>query len=62
MGAAAIGEKSVLARWRMGDGSILTIVTNLGTGAVSFEPPPGRMLFLTGDTGPMTVAYLEAAE
>jgi maltooligosyltrehalose trehalohydrolase len=62
IGAAAIGEKSVLARWRMGDGSRLTIVTNLGTDAVSFETPAGRRLFSTGDTGPMTAAYLEVAE
>jgi maltooligosyltrehalose trehalohydrolase len=62
LGAEVIGKKAVIARWCMGDGSRLTIVTNLGTGVVVFEPPPGRRLFSTGDTGPMTAAYLEVAE
>jgi maltooligosyltrehalose trehalohydrolase len=30
LGAVAIGDKAVLARWRLGDGSILTIACNLG--------------------------------
>jgi maltooligosyltrehalose trehalohydrolase len=59
LGAEAIGPKAALARWKMGDGSRLTIVTNLGTESASFETPAGRMLFATGDTGPMTAAYLE---
>jgi maltooligosyltrehalose trehalohydrolase len=59
LGAQAIGPKAVLARWKMGDGSRLSIVTNLGTESVSFETPAGRMLFATGDAGPMTAAYLE---
>jgi maltooligosyltrehalose trehalohydrolase len=62
MGANAIGPKAVLARWRLGDGSLLTIATNLGTDEVSFQTPAGQLLFATGTTGPMTVAYLETAE
>jgi maltooligosyltrehalose trehalohydrolase len=62
IGAEAIGPKAVLARWRLGDGSRLTIVTNLGTDAVSFEPPAGRLLFATGETDPMTAVYLEVAK
>jgi 1,4-alpha-glucan branching enzyme len=62
LGAEAIGPKAVLARWLLGDGSRLTIVTNLGSDAVSFEPPAGRMLFTTGKTNPMTAVYLEAAK
>jgi maltooligosyltrehalose trehalohydrolase len=62
LGAEAIGPKAVLARWRLGDGSRLTIVTNLGADAVSFEPPAGRMLFTTGTTNPVTAVYLEAAK
>ncbi|MFL5257833.1 MAG: malto-oligosyltrehalose trehalohydrolase [Rhodopila sp.] len=61
-GAAVIGPKTVRAGWRMGDGALLTIVTNLGTEAVPFDPPPGRLLFSSGDpgkTGPVTAAYLE---
>lgn len=59
--ATVIGPKAVRARWRMGDGSILAIVTNLGTDQVPFEAPAGRLLFQTGETGPMTAAYLEVA-
>ncbi len=62
IGAEAIGPKAVLARWRMGDGSRLTIVTNLGTDAVPFEPPAGRLLFGAGETAPMTAVYLEVAK
>jgi maltooligosyltrehalose trehalohydrolase len=62
LGAQTIGPKAVLARWQMGDGSRLTIVTNLGADAVSFQTPAGRLLFATGGTGPMTAVYLEVAE
>ena len=62
IGADAIGPKAVLARWKLGDGSRLAIVTNLGTDEVSFQTPAGRLLFATGTTGPMTAAYLEAVE
>jgi maltooligosyltrehalose trehalohydrolase len=61
LGAEPIGPKAVSARWRLGDGSCLTIVTNLGTDAVSFPVPAGRLLFATGETAPMTAVYLEAA-
>jgi maltooligosyltrehalose trehalohydrolase len=61
IGAAVIGPKAVLARWRMGDGARLAIVTNLGADMVPFETPPGRLLFATGNTAPMTAAYLEGA-
>lgn len=59
LGAAAIGPKAVSARWRLGDGTRLTIVTDLGTEPVSFAKPPGRLLFRTGETVPLTAAYLE---
>jgi hypothetical protein len=52
----------VTARWRLGDGAILTIVTNLAADPVSFDTPEGRLLFAIGETGPMTAAYLEDAE
>jgi maltooligosyltrehalose trehalohydrolase len=61
-GASVIGPKAVLAGWRMGDGSRLTIVTNLGPERVPFDVPPGRLIFATGnigEPGPMTAAYLE---
>jgi maltooligosyltrehalose trehalohydrolase len=62
LGAEAISPKAVLARWRMGDRSRLTIVTNLGADDAPFKLPSGRLLFSTGDTNPMTAAYLEVAE
>jgi maltooligosyltrehalose trehalohydrolase len=61
-GAKVIGPKAVVAGWRLGDGSRLTIVTNLGREAVSFDVPPGRLLFVSGDPqgpGPFTATYLE---
>ena len=65
--AEVIGPKAVCARWKLGDGAILTIVTNLGNQTVAFDRPLGRRLFpshdsddeATGLTGPMTRAYLE---
>jgi malto-oligosyltrehalose trehalohydrolase len=57
--ATVIGPKAVQARWRLGDNSILTLVTNLASEAVRFAIPAGRQLFATGSTAPMTVAYLE---
>jgi maltooligosyltrehalose trehalohydrolase len=61
LGAEPIGPKAASARWRMGDGSLLTIITNLGTEAVSLGTPAGRLLYATGHTGPMTEVYLEVA-
>ena len=61
LGADAIGPKAVSAAWRLGDGCRLTIVTNLGAENVAFAIPPGRLLFATGDTAPLTAVYLEIA-
>ncbi len=44
-GAAAVGEASVVARWRMGDGARLSIASNLGSDAVSIDALSGRILF-----------------
>ncbi|HBK09018.1 MAG TPA: malto-oligosyltrehalose trehalohydrolase [Acetobacteraceae bacterium] len=62
IGAEAIGPKAVRACWRLGDGSLLTIVINLGENAMPYEAPVGSLLFTTGESGPMTAAYLEVAE
>jgi maltooligosyltrehalose trehalohydrolase len=62
-GARPIGPKAVIAGWRLGDGSRLTIVTNLGPETVSFDVPPGRLLYASGaprGPGPVTAAYLES--
>jgi malto-oligosyltrehalose trehalohydrolase len=61
LGADPIGPKAVVARWRMGNGALLTIITNLHDEPVMSATPAGRLLFASGDTAPMTVAYLERA-
>jgi maltooligosyltrehalose trehalohydrolase len=60
--AEVIGPEAILAQWRLGDGSQLTMVTNFGKDAVSFQKPTGRLLFATSTSNPMTAVYLEIAE
>ena len=48
-GAHAIGEKSVLARWRLGDGRALTIAINLGEAEVACLAPSEPLLFESCD-------------
>ncbi|MGE0714939.1 MAG: malto-oligosyltrehalose trehalohydrolase [Alphaproteobacteria bacterium] len=47
LGAAAAGPAAVVARWRLGDGLVLTIATNLGPEQVTCDPPVGSPLFAT---------------
>jgi malto-oligosyltrehalose trehalohydrolase len=71
IGAQAIGPKAVLARWRMGDGAILTLATNLGTEPCALARPDGDLIFATpegagalidgGLGGFATLAFLEAS-
>jgi maltooligosyltrehalose trehalohydrolase len=49
--ARAVGPKSVVARWRLGDGSMLTIGTDLGGEAESIPLPEGDLLFATMGDG-----------
>ncbi len=67
--ARAIGAKAVLAHWRLGDGTVLTIGTNLGDEPGSMPAPIGELLFATSPDGAQqaqagwlprhcTVAYL----
>ncbi|WP_380786795.1 malto-oligosyltrehalose trehalohydrolase [Sphingomonas sp. R86521] len=49
IGADAIGSGAVVARWRMGDGAVLTIALNLGDENVTF--PETDILFANGDAG-----------
>jgi maltooligosyltrehalose trehalohydrolase len=44
IGAAAIGEKAVAARWRLGDGTVLTIAVNLGDQAIPADLPTSAPL------------------
>jgi maltooligosyltrehalose trehalohydrolase len=48
LGAHAVGDKAVLASWRMGDGSVLTIACNFGVNAVCIAAPDGKLMFSTG--------------
>jgi maltooligosyltrehalose trehalohydrolase len=68
--ARAVGAKAVLARWRLGDGAVLTIGTNLGAEPASMPAPAGKLLFATSPDAAQqaqagclarhtTVAYLE---
>jgi len=50
IGAQAIGEGAVVARWRMGDGATLTIALNLGDARVGF-PTLAAPLFALGPSG-----------
>ena len=47
LGAEVIGAAAVLARWRLGDGAVLTIAVNLGGAAVPADYPGGRVIFAT---------------
>ena len=70
LGATVIGEKAVLATWKLGDGSTYSIALNLGTAAVAFDSQPaGKVVFETparardlvdrGQLGPETfIAWL----
>ncbi len=60
MGAEAIGERAVVARWRMGDGAVLTIALNLGDEAVAFPGVEGDVVFAEGATnaGPCVRVWL----
>jgi len=45
LSARAIGEKAVIARWRLGDGSDLTIAVNLAEQPVACAAPSESLLF-----------------
>src|SRR5262245_27377995 len=45
LGASAIGDAAVEARWRLADGGILMLAVNLGPAPVPFAAPSDRMLF-----------------
>jgi maltooligosyltrehalose trehalohydrolase len=71
LGATVIDEAAVVARWRMSDGAILTIATNLGPAACRLTAPSGELLFAAGSAGKSaqgdlleghtTVAFLETS-
>jgi maltooligosyltrehalose trehalohydrolase len=58
LGAAALGERAVVARWQLGDGSVLTLACNLGPLAVSLADAPdmAQLLFATDAPAGTSVA------
>ena len=48
LGARALGDAAVVARWRMGDGAVLAIALNLGHAPIPFAVPAARELFMLG--------------
>ena len=51
IGAEAIGEGAVVARWQMADGAILTIALNLGDEVVDFPEREASPIFSEGEPG-----------
>ena len=69
--AQAVGPAGVAARWRLGNGAVLTLASNLSRTACAIDPPKGDLLFESRAgasedvragrlAGPATVAFLEA--
>ena len=57
LGAEAIGEGAVLARWRLGDGSRLTIACNLSASpARAAAVSAGELLFESADGAATSLA------
>lgn len=48
LGAEAVGDAAVIARWRMADATTLTIAINLGDEAVDASVPDAPLLFAAG--------------
>jgi maltooligosyltrehalose trehalohydrolase len=46
-----VGERGMRVQWTLGDGTVLTLLANLGPEAQpgGFEKPPGRVLYATGE-------------
>ena len=72
LAAHAAGAAGAVARWRLADGSVLTIACNLARESCPVEPPDGRLLFASragaGEQalqgrleGRATVAFLDRA-
>jgi malto-oligosyltrehalose trehalohydrolase len=59
LGAEAIGRQAVAARWAMGDGSLLTVASNLGQQRVALARPGGELLFSSSAAD--VVGWLPAA-
>jgi malto-oligosyltrehalose trehalohydrolase len=59
--AAPIGPAAVVAQWRMADGTVLTIATNLASRPVQLRTPEGRLLFSSSPVARQGLAKGELA-
>ena len=59
--AAPIGPAAVVAQWRMADGIVLTIATNLASRPVQLPTPEGRLIFSSSPVGRQSLAKGELA-
>ena len=59
--AAPIGPAAVVAQWRMADGMVLTIATNLASCPVQLPTPEGRLIFSSSPVGRQGLAKGELA-
>ena len=62
LSAEPISEKAVVARWRMGDGKVLTLASNLGPEAAGLDHPAALPFYGRSETNLMgfsTLAWLE---
>ncbi|WP_119066017.1 malto-oligosyltrehalose trehalohydrolase [Rubrobacter indicoceani] len=56
-----VGERGLRVQWPLADGSLLSLLANLSEKeSGGFEPPPGRLIFATNDTGPDDTGNLSA--
>jgi maltooligosyltrehalose trehalohydrolase len=53
--ARALAPAAVLARWRMGDGSVLTLACNLGTTPAAIPEQTRKLLFATSEAAAAAV-------
>ncbi|MDQ0836994.1 malto-oligosyltrehalose trehalohydrolase [Sphingomonas faeni] len=51
IGAEAIGEGAVVARWKLGDGTVLALALNLGDDAVDFPYIDASPIYIDGEPG-----------
>ena len=65
LGAEALSPSAALARWRLSDGSILTVAANLGAEACALARPTGALIYGNHTSGQLrgytTLAFLEAS-
>jgi maltooligosyltrehalose trehalohydrolase len=52
LAAEAVGSKAVVARWQLGDGTVMTVATNLDAEAVALDAPAGTLLFTNREMPP----------